>query len=77
MSNETSRILSALAIAVAIIVAAWILRPERYQSFSEDQGYRSIFDRRTGLICFIDLIAAGDRVFVGCAPAVAPGELEG
>ena len=83
MSNEASRVLSALAIAVAVVVAASMMAEPRYQSFTsqnnpQGQIIRGVFDTRTGQVCYAvipsseaDTEVRGDP-FVRCAPAVAP-----
>ena len=64
-------VMVALILAVAIVVAAVIVAPPRYQSFSEGDGsgtlVRGVFDRHTGRVCYV-VIRPGDDDLLLCAP---------
>ena len=79
MSDSTSRVLSALVVSVALVVAAIILAQPRYQGFSvEDPGGQSvhgIFDTRAGPVCYAVIVLGSEEVeegsaseFLRCAP---------
>ena len=79
MSTEQSRVLSALIVAVAVMVAANMMAEPRYQSFaqenSQEQLIRGIFDTRTGRVCYAAIRRTvegeGDEI-VRCAPRPTP-----
>ena len=79
MSSETSRVLSAILIAVAIVVAGQFLSAARYESFAQEnaqnQSQRGVFDTHTGRVCIAiitmrpaDVEEGGATDFLRCAP---------
>ena len=55
MSDRTSKVLAALVIGVAIVLAAFVLAPPRYSGFAVDdpngQTLHGVLDARTGRVC--------------------------
>ena len=56
MSDSTSRVLSALAISVALVASAIVLAEPRYEGFSvestREQHLHGVFDNQTGRVCY-------------------------
>ncbi len=79
MSDRTSKVLAALVIGVAIVLAAFVLAPPRYSVFAVDdpngQTVHGVLDARTGRVCIVVIVRELEddgttREFLRCAPAI-------